>query len=131
MIPAHDVRIGNWFHSHGNGLTQIISGNDIDKALLQQYEPVAIDEEVLLALGFAKRGGSEIYEIKHNNFAYHLGVKRVAIYHPGNALWHWLGTHINYLHQIQNLFYCIVGYDLTLKMQKGYKSLSKEAELLK
>jgi hypothetical protein len=75
---------------------------------------------LLLALGFVKKDESEIYDFRESGFSYHLGVKRVLIFHPGNSFKHWLGTHINNVHQIQNLFYCLIGHDLTL--QEGWET---------
>ena len=115
MLNAIDLRIGNWVNIPGEGLTQIHNGNNIDVVVLQGAEAIPITEELLLEMGFIKRDEKAIYDIKGNNFAYQLSNHRVTVYHPGNQYWHWLGTHIDYVHQLQNLFYCIVGYDLTLR----------------
>jgi hypothetical protein len=114
MVKAIDLRIGNWVNIPAKGFTQIKSGQDIDRVVKQQAEPIPVTEELLFALGFVKRGSTEIYDIKENNFGYHLGVHRVTIFHPGNQYWHWLSSHIDHVHQIQNLFYCLVGHDITL-----------------
>jgi hypothetical protein len=116
MIKEVDLRIGNWVEIPGKGFTQINSGEHIDLVARQGAKPIAITEEILSSVGFIKRGDSEIYDLKGKNFAYHLGIKRVTIYHPGNHLWHWLGCPIASVHQIQNLFYCLAGYDLTFQI---------------
>lgn len=116
MIKAIDVRIGNWVEAPGKGYVQIIDGVSIDAITTNGAKPIEITGDLLLALGFVQRGGSEIYDFKGSDFAYHLGVRRVTIFHPGNAFWHWLGSHINYVHQIQNLYYCLIGKDLVLKL---------------
>jgi hypothetical protein len=84
--------------------------------ILQGAQPIPLTQALLQALGFTQRNQSEIFQIEGNNFYYHLGAKRVALFQPGNQLWHWLGTHIDYVHQIQNLFYCMVRHDLRLSL---------------
>jgi hypothetical protein len=115
-MKAFDLRIGNWVNIKGEGYTEIKDTDDINKIISQGAQPIPLTHGLLQALGFTQRNQSEIFQIEANNFYYHLGVKRVAIFHPGNYLWHWLGTHIDHVHQIQNLFYCIVGYDLRLTL---------------
>jgi hypothetical protein len=116
MIKAIDLRKGNWVNIEGKGYTRIEDTDDINRMVLQGAQPIPLTQALLQALGFTQRNQSEIFQIEANNFYYHLGVKRVAIFHPGNQLWHWLGTHIDHVHQIQNLFYCIVGHDLKLTL---------------
>jgi len=115
MLKPNDLKIGNWVSIPGKGFTQIVAAKDIDKVIKQGAEPIPTTAELVIALGFSQRGESELYEIAASNFVYHVGVKRIMIYHPGNMYTHWLGSHIDYVHQLQNIFYCIVGYDLTFK----------------
>jgi hypothetical protein len=114
MLDARDLRIGNWVDVPNKGFTQILSVMDIEKVIEQQALPIPTSKELILSLGFLPRSESNIYEIASARFVYHVAVKRVMIYHPGNMYTHWLGSHIDYIHQLQNIFYCITGYDLTL-----------------
>jgi hypothetical protein len=116
MINAIDLRIGNWVNREGKGFIKIMDGRDLEVAALALAEPIPITASLLEGLGFAQRDTTEIFEFKGSNFYYHLGVRRVALCHPGNELWHWLGSHIDYVHQIQNLYYCIIGQDLPFNL---------------
>ena len=124
MIPAIDLRIGNWVNLPGQGLFEIKSGGDIDMAATKGAEAIPLTEELLVSLGFTQLGKSSTFEIHGKDFRYDLKMQHIAICHPSNMLWHTLTTHIASLHQLQNIFYCIIGHDLKLPSVQS-KSLAQ------
>jgi hypothetical protein len=82
-------------------------------------EPIPLTEEWLLKFGFDKKTpyeGKLFYEIGHNEM--YFKVKEVGdIYnHWYFYKWEWiLTTNIQYVHQIQNLYYSLTGEELTIK----------------
>jgi hypothetical protein len=124
MIPAKDLRIGNWV-TVNNRITNIKTISEmlievVDSATTthaDQLTPLPITHELLEKAGFKQRGETALYDrIPLVGFTYYLETKRLLIHHPGNILGIWLHTDISYLHQLQNFFYCLIGYDLAIDL---------------
>jgi hypothetical protein len=117
MIAAHDLRIGNRLLKEGKEV--IIDGEaimQIQKAAdTVDYHPIPITSEILKRAGFIQRGNS-VFHDRHPivGFTYVAATNTIMIYHPGNPLTHFLHTKIYFLHQLQNIFYCIIGQEIAL-----------------
>ncbi len=73
-------------------------------------EPVPLTEDWLMKFGATKRIVSE--------WDYHLKVGAVKIYFRKNISWYselegiYLGSHIQYVHQLENLYFALTGNEL-------------------
>ena len=116
-MNANELRIGNYVHRQSGKM--VVNRDDvykIENINLQsalKYEPIPLTEECLLKFGFIKYG--HILKIHLNEG---LGVN----YNKDLKIWY-LDIHftttakiqINYVHQLQNLYFALTGEELTLK----------------
>lgn len=81
-------------------------GDDLDDA----YRPIPITEEWLLKLGFEKVN-RVFYK---NDFGYEFGfINRAVLKNGDNYI---LITHIEYIHQLQNLYFSLFNKELQVKL---------------
>lgn len=116
-MEARELRIGNYIKIHNTitkveGLStwdNIIQNSDFAERELKEFQPIPLTEEWLLKFGFKKELDS-FYRIKNS---YLLEVlfhdKGFTITTQSVCL-----NHINYLHQLQNLYFALTGAELTL-----------------
>lgn len=132
MIKAIDLRIGNWvilnieenqrnsidnyvgvFGLERNSVKHIQDSGFYDESM---FDPIPLTAEILLKAGFERVGERNIFnKIPLVGFNYDLTTFKVMVYHPGNTLSHRLLTDIRHVHQLQNFFYCLIGYDLVIE----------------
>ena len=111
-LQANELRIGNWYLSFGVDLKQVESITK-DKILID-FHPIPLTEEWLLKFGFEyhhKIISRRFYNIG-NLFAEVGGDGRTAIY---GTLAGELMCFVNYVHQLQNLYFALTGEELILK----------------
>ena len=134
MIPANELRIGNWIADSGGKFWQIdhweywnkvsakserIGGGIIPMMThpytehVEQLSPIPITPEWLERLGFELHkpcGDEGFIKWKHKNGVYLLWIE--------GKFWHdhWsTGIWINSVHQLQNLYHALTGQELTVK----------------
>jgi hypothetical protein len=129
MITAQDVRVGNWLKSHLTGeyvkvdwlvIKHLLDGNiqSVYQPSIPVYEPVVLTPEILERAGFI-----QIAEIKNTFFRglYSLRKEKVL----DNPAWefyiHYGGgfmrlSDIDYLHQLQNLFFALCGTEIDINL---------------
>jgi len=88
---------------------------------LKYIEPIELTPEILIKVGFTERSNSQgtYYHIKHKEFggyAYDLEKKYISTYYPA-ACNGFCSLDIEYLHQLQNLYFALTGEELTLKQK--------------
>jgi len=115
-MKASEVRIGNLLN-HNNGfvvgpftINSIhISDLERDNAYAKEYEPILLTEEWLISFGFKfKSYGYSEEEWKQWNFnGYYLNGFRCTT----------SGVELEYVHQLQNLYFALTGEEL------GFQSL--------
>jgi hypothetical protein len=125
MIPAFDLRLGNWVNIRGNN-TYITAVNSTNVTLYgstscenaEQLHPIFLNDEILINAGFTRRNGTPLYDkIQWDGFSYHLPSHRILLFHKrDNMLAHWLETQIVFLHQLQNVFYYITGKEIIIQL---------------
>lgn len=119
MIKTNELRIGNLiFADFGDGpKAQILgSGNDIQGTVdhLDNYDPIPLTEEWLEKFGFVDCSDCVSLELNepyqrilllHNEWPLLLEIDscRMPIFN------------LKYVHQLQNLFFALVGEELTIK----------------
>ncbi len=130
MINENEIRIGNWFHHTQQWST--MQGHDtldffdfkwtssnwyqIGECLLslEVLEPITLDEDWLL------RVAEKISNLNPNpwnvDFAYRINGVLITPY-KGIYVFHWESgnTTIRYVHQLQNLYFALVGEELILQ----------------
>ena len=123
-MKATELRIGNWLidkrytHDSENGrfkvhvrdlqyLTDIKESNECD------FEPIPLTEEILLKCGFKKKRGDKfvlprsffniwkIDNLTQNDYAF---------------CYYCLQVNLKYLHQLQNLYWCLTGQELEINL---------------
>ncbi len=125
MIPAFDLRIGNWIDVRGKqtcvtGITETnvqVNGFTTTENV-EDLHPIPLSDELLKKAGFAERGKTALYDkVSHSGFSYHLHAQKIMIFHTeDNTLCHWLSTKIVFLHQLQNIFYYITGNQISIQL---------------
>ncbi len=126
MIKAIDLRIGNWIIKNIDGIDNYVRVFGLEEHGIKHkqdsefydegmFNPIPITSEILLKSGFEQVEDKNIFnKVPLVGFNYDLNTFQVMVYHPGNTLAHRLLTDIRHVHQIQNFFYCLIGYDLAI-----------------
>ena len=104
-MEENELRIGNWVLSPTQGEIQIENGWQIDEG--EEVKPIPLTEEWLERFGFEYsdlNGDSGLWKIppfqiygKYNQFLYDYRLD------------------VNYVHQLQNLYFALTGEELTIK----------------
>jgi hypothetical protein len=104
-MEENELRIGNWVLSPTQGEIQIENGWQIDEG--EEVKPIPLTEEWLEKFGFEYsdlNGDSGLWKIppfqiygKYNQFLYDYRLD------------------VNYVHQLQNLYFALTGEELTIK----------------
>jgi hypothetical protein len=109
MIQANKLRIGNYvFLKSKNKIWEITCGQEIDRGKYSNdFQPIPLTKELLIALGFKRNLNGWFNE--DETFSYSkgyagLGTKR--------------STKVDYVHQLQNLYFALTGKELTLKQME-------------
>ena len=77
-----------------------------------KLRPIPLTEEWLVRLGFEKLAGCLYLNTGSIEFYYTNGLRLVGIDIEGQCL---SLPHINHVHQLQNLYWCLCGDELTIK----------------
>ena len=136
MLDAKDLRIGNYLNKNlksGNGriLTDKIGCQDIVRIYQNtgsiNYEPIELTEEWLLRFGFEvddDLGDQIYYQIPNQKNGYgicfdHDDIAFYKFYGNGGENVHTLihdEEHLQYVHQLQNLYFALTGKELEFKL---------------
>lgn len=130
-IKANELRIGNWVSSKcHNGLnTEIfairsseligLGANPLANYSLEEIEPIPLTEEWLLKFGFLYNGWNWDFQ----SFRFHAQGKndRGEFYNTEfgirkNKDFFIISFKIQYVHQLQNLYFALTGEELTIKL---------------
>ena len=123
-MKANELRIGNYVYDTLGKVNKIDleAITYIVKEPHNQVKPIPLTEEWLLKFGFieyidfgVKMGTYD--KIPLCGFTYSIHTKKVMIMHKGNSISHWLNINIDYVHQLQNLYFALTGEELTFKSE--------------
>ena len=123
MISTVDLRIGNWitvsevtYRVTALSETKVHFKGRKGGVSQEEIHPIPITQEILEKAGFKKKGKADLFDkFPNEGFTYHIYSHKVMIFHgPHNTLCHWLSTQIDFLHQLQNLYYCLTGRELSI-----------------
>ena len=126
-MKASELRIGNYVRSNDVNMASYFT---VTASFLKQnenemscfIEEIPLTEEWLLKFGFieyidfgVKMGTYD--KMPLCGFTYSIHTKKVMIMHKGNSISHWLNINIDYVHQLQNLYFALMGEELTFKSE--------------
>jgi len=125
-MKANELRIANWVQ--GNTEFQI-EGSDIALAQIREktvktihWQPIQLTEEWLVRFGFEPHSGIHFHSFKNGGY--------IAIGNDGSCgLYNNLSSYnrgtsfnqlkdVDFVHQLQNLYFALTGEELTIKEQK-------------
>jgi hypothetical protein len=121
-MKANELRIGNYVHGNpydgvikifNNGKCVIKHKSGIEKCEIKNLQPIPITEEWLLKFGFYKTM-SWTYEIElegNLKLVYYLGEKGWSIGFKSYSDF----ANLKYVHQLQNLYFALMGKELIYK----------------
>jgi hypothetical protein len=126
MIKANELRIGNWMKrdSQPNGFQIDEDSFFIIKQHPDWYEPIPLTPEILIACGFQKYGDFDNGSVDfYSNGKFKLQVNNIANGNIWLCLWtipndskEQLDVQIKFVHQLQNIFYNLIGKELEIKL---------------
>ena len=125
MIQANELRIGNKVYDNGKICTiesiNAFADGEADVYLVETgnagmfIDPIPLTEDILLKCGAT----SVIFTTNNEISSFDIGdlmfEKEVNGYCVFGSEWT-IGKPFHYLHQLQNLFFCLCGKELTIKL---------------
>jgi len=116
-MKATELRIGNWVHHKNKGDFQIKKSHFISIVLLFS-KPIPLTDEWLIKFGFEFNEvcDSLQHSIGENFkwFHYDLASATVTMQEMDDGELFHLTEHINYVHQLQNLYFALSGEELII-----------------
>lgn len=114
-INANELRLGNWVYYYDGNKIQV--NIDVIRALITvpaYCDPIPLTPELLIACGFSKKSevDSESW-VKDDVLRFRL---EVSDYHA-NKFYYRKQTAIQYLHQLQNLYFALTQTELTINLK--------------
>jgi hypothetical protein len=120
-MKSNELRIGNYLNlSDKYKVWQIEDGHDIDKCKYNPFiEPILLTKEWLRSLGFEEiKGRVDIFEIDRLRvWTGARGQSLVYLIEENTTSAHYIPNGIQYVHQIQNLYFSLYGKELILKQK--------------
>lgn len=115
MIKPQELRIGNYYLGASRGKIEAVTWQtlrDLHEGQLN-INPIPITEEWLLKFGFEEKSKSKNFYL--GNFRFHISKPANYdgfIFCDGYDV---ITDRIKYVHQLQNLFFCLCGEELQFK----------------
>jgi hypothetical protein len=119
-MNVQELRIGNLIHYSGSYLTE--DNNEFNESLAAYLllvrdewdfvKPIPLTEEWLLKFGFEQASD---YWTEPGNGCFELGKQKEGWVYCVNTREYDVSEPIQYVHQLQNLFYAVTGRELTIK----------------
>ena len=131
MINANELRITNKVYDNGKICTiesiNAFADGEADVYLVETgnagmfIDPIPLTEDILLKCGFEKHSNSNefwnLYTLKNGWYiSQALHIEDSAGVNFGCFYWSGEFIEIKHLHQLQNLFFCLCGKELTIKL---------------
>lgn len=109
MINPNELRIGNWVNDSKGFLYQIKKSN-FENTDFSITTPIPLTPEILEKCGFAKdRTGFSLLDKMSLSFSVDKSGRYIACWEDKSLH---LPYELNYLHQLQNLYWCLCGEEL-------------------
>jgi len=117
-LALKELRIGNLIYKvypDGEEIIEVekISKNYINNLNISGIKPIPLNKELFLKFGFNERG------VNYTKFLEE-GIEFIIWDCNGIFIEDKNGVRIKYVHQLQNLFFCLRGKELTIKIKKKF-----------
>lgn len=120
-MENRSLRIGNYVINNSRNSFKIEDGEDIDNS--EYFNPIDLTEDILFNCGFSKNVGYYImfgrYKDKTLELAYNNDTSETQYYVYVRGLldneFVQLRHDLKYLHELQNLYFAIIGNELSVK----------------
>ena len=108
-MKANEIRLGNYY-DHNGEYRQVTPSviEEVWNAERTWCKPIPLTEEWLIKMGFNRSG---LYYHLNDVYIHTMGIFEPYFYYQYNGK----ECIIESLHQLQNLFYCLCGEELTIK----------------
>lgn len=121
MVAASELRIGNWVELNG-AFGKVQSVDEFNQIKVFGYypitpvKPIPLSEEILFKCGFSKGSVWNVgkYLCKEINYGFWITYKKEKIildFISAASI-----TEIEYLHQLQNLYFALTGKELEIEL---------------
>ena len=122
-MKANELRIGNYVYFHGDAEEinmvdgcEIIGREEQPSCHIEEFEPIPLTEEWLLKFGFKKQLDKSFAK---NNFSIFLDKRfKTNLFlqeNQENFKWFSYELKVEYIHQLQNLYFALTCEELKLK----------------
>ena len=127
-MKANELRIGNYYQYAGNSgiVTTSLKGikinefgfySDLDGTNLEICKPIPLTEEILLKCGLKRTLYDSSYELKDFSIFLDKRIRENIYIQCEKRNWNVLnGLRIDYLHQLQNLYFALTNEELTVNL---------------
>ena len=128
MIPIGELRIGNYLNGTYTGFSKDVIVYDFDRESIQHtdemqlclphnsFKPIELTEEWFKKAGFGIINHIDGYSFWSLMRKGNSGIPSITIYKKYTVIGNNSHVkHCEYVHQLQNLFYCLTGKELTIK----------------
>ena len=130
-LQNNEIRIGNYIKFH-NIITKVegfsiwdnlIQSDNFAERELKDFEPIPLTEDWLLKFGFKKsivkepwfeKNKIEVFKYSKGDF-FLLGRNNTAYGIGLHDIWDGMEINLQYVHQLQNLYFALTGTELTIK----------------
>jgi hypothetical protein len=127
-MKINELRVGNWYKSVKwqvpvkcdlSDLYNLCANSDgayDDPPIDDMFEPILLTEEWLQKLGFHRIENGSFGSTSYNRPCWIKFSFTILIWDNGKFVYDWNGgnTMLNYVHQLQNLYYALTGEELNI-----------------
>ena len=117
MIAPQELRLGNWININGNPFQLELPDFNliVNENGKSTYEPIELNEDWLLKLGFEAERSTVYLKLKYStnvsDYVLYDRETKELLFVKNNQLWL---SKQEYVHQLQNLYYCLCGRELII-----------------
>lgn len=120
MVDVKELRVGNWVDTE-LGFDQVEARHFAYVQLSEKINPITLTHEILEKCGFVKTGRYAIGVGGYEIWRFYREPKRLIELMEvekgsGKYTLAFYEAEIKYLHQLQNLFFCLTGTELNYKL---------------
>ncbi len=112
MIPQKELRIGNWVVDSKGASMSLSSGAQVDE--FESYSPIPMSDDLLVRCGFTYQEHFKIWQKEKPAPQGGFEMQMNTDYEVCDFGKRSLGVQLTSLHQLQNLFFMLIGKDISI-----------------